>query len=98
MRNQRIRNQKYRNLCSSRPVTDNIFSLTINPRKSLTYRLKKSLSKVAVTLRRQSGPCRTGHLDRPVMPREILSGNGGVITAREYNSGKHHIRSVLTPI
>lgn len=44
-----------------------------------------------MTLRRLSGPCRTGHLDPPIMPREIPSGNGGVITAREYNSGDHQI-------
>jgi hypothetical protein len=44
-----------------------------------------------VTLRRLSGPCRTGHLNPPIMPREIPSGNGGVITACEYNSGKHQI-------
>jgi hypothetical protein len=82
---------KYRNLCSSHPVTDYVFSLSINLWKSLTYRLKKSLSRVAVTLRRLSGPCQTGHLDPPIMPREIPSGNGGVITVCEYNSGEHQI-------
>jgi hypothetical protein len=55
------------------------------------YRSKKSWSRVAVTPRRLSGPCRTGHLDPPIMPRKIPSGNGGVITAREYNSGEHQI-------
>ena len=55
------------------------------------YWSKKSWSRVAMTLKRLSGPCQTGHLDSPIMPREILSENGGVITAREYNSGEHQI-------
>ena len=55
------------------------------------YWSKKSWSRVAVTLRRLSGPCPTGPLNPPIMPKEIPSDNGGVITACEYNSGEHQI-------